>query len=547
MLSEKVFSYNGRNQVTSVENVGDPNATVSYGYDENGNQVSRVSAAGATTFTFDVKNRLVEAGADGSTLGSYRYNFMGLRVQKTTADSGEERYVYDQQSVLLRRGEAGAVTKYEYGPTRLLSVNDSGDGRAYYLFDALGSVTDMTTAAGIVLGRYQWDAWGNKRSSIETDANPFGFTGHEHDDETGLVYAKARFYDPELGLFLSEDPVMGGVGEPPSLHRYLYAFQNPTVYVDPDGRRPVFSNVASPDEITDNVDSIEELQRMILVLNERVRNFSSRAKSEEAMTRELKVRRLITTLEGALESKLAMLERDLDFLGEITYVVEGIEGNEARKVVLFEYLRDKKGLGSEIASTLAGEWLGSLACEDQTCDKVGSIGSNASAMKVMEAAVIAAVSFLFEELVLGELVIAEAPTIWGADVARMRLIEVLKLRERQLVLGVDPAKGFDKAEGIGGVRLEQALGRQLERSSDSAYDFIDRGRFGRIDIKGPLLKAELTTMEEFAESIIKEANRSTASQTVAVDLKGLSEFQKAAVKRLVKDGVTTSKPILYIE
>ena len=117
VLSEKVFSYNGRSQVTSVEHVGDPSATVSYGYDENGNQISRVSATGSTTFTFDVKNRLVEAGADGSTLGSYRYNFMGLRVQKNTVDSGEERYVYDQQSVLLRRGAAGASTKYEYGPT----------------------------------------------------------------------------------------------------------------------------------------------------------------------------------------------------------------------------------------------------------------------------------------------------------------------------------------------------------------------------------------------------------------------------------------------
>jgi len=56
------------------------------------------------------------------------------------------------------------------------------------------------------------------------------------DRETGLYYAKARYYDPELGIFLTEDPSLGQLDTPPSLHRYLYAYQNPTVYVDPVGR-----------------------------------------------------------------------------------------------------------------------------------------------------------------------------------------------------------------------------------------------------------------------------------------------------------------------
>ena len=56
------------------------------------------------------------------------------------------------------------------------------------------------------------------------------------DRETGLYYAKARYYDPELGLFLTQDPFEGVLDTPPSLHRYLYAYQNPTVYTDPTGR-----------------------------------------------------------------------------------------------------------------------------------------------------------------------------------------------------------------------------------------------------------------------------------------------------------------------
>ncbi|MEM7356086.1 MAG: RHS repeat-associated core domain-containing protein, partial [Acidobacteriota bacterium] len=187
------------------------------------------------------------------TLGSYTYDFQGLRVSKQASAGGLEQYVYDDQSVLQRTSDSGRTTHYDYGPDRLLSVEDSQDGRAYYLFDALGSISDLTTLGGAVLARYQWDAWGNSRGQLDTAANPFGFTGHEHDDESGLIHAKARFYDPEIGLFLSHDPVFGDPSNPPSLHRYLYAFQNPTVFVDPDGRIPVVRNAAEFQErLADN-------------------------------------------------------------------------------------------------------------------------------------------------------------------------------------------------------------------------------------------------------------------------------------------------------
>ena len=112
----------------------------------------------------------------------------------------------------------------------------SRQGVAYYHFDALGSITNLTDPTGAVQNRYQYDAWGNHRTQSGTQWNPFGFTGHEYDEETGLYYAKARFYDPEVGRFLTEDPAEPDLTTPPSLHRYLYAYGNPTYYTDPDGR-----------------------------------------------------------------------------------------------------------------------------------------------------------------------------------------------------------------------------------------------------------------------------------------------------------------------
>jgi RHS repeat-associated protein len=84
---------------------------------------------------------------------------------------------------------------------------------------------------------YHLDPWGNFRFPQELDSskNRFAFTGHIWDEETGLYNAKARYFDPKLGRFLTQDSFLGQIDEPPSLHRYLYANANPTFYIDPTG------------------------------------------------------------------------------------------------------------------------------------------------------------------------------------------------------------------------------------------------------------------------------------------------------------------------
>ena len=64
----------------------------------------------------------------------------------------------------------------------------------------------------------------------------FGFTGHQYDAGTELVYANARYYQPGLGRFLTQDAFLGRPQQPASLHRYIYGHQNPQRYVDPDGQ-----------------------------------------------------------------------------------------------------------------------------------------------------------------------------------------------------------------------------------------------------------------------------------------------------------------------
>ncbi len=185
--------------------------------------------------------RPVFAQSRALTAAALNYDYQGLRVIK---DAGGRivRYVYDDDSVLIQTDNAGqTLAKYDYGPDRLLSLDHVTEGRQFYLFDALGSTVNLTKPDGAIQARYQYDAWGNFRAQAGSSFNRFTFTGHEQDTETNLYYFKARYYDPDTGRFLNQDPYLGDLNTPPSLHRYLYAYANPTVYVDPTGQATVLT------------------------------------------------------------------------------------------------------------------------------------------------------------------------------------------------------------------------------------------------------------------------------------------------------------------
>jgi RHS repeat-associated protein len=241
-VSQKDLTYNDRHQLTDIQDSVDAANNVTFGYDDNGNQVQKLKAGVTTDFVFDARDRLRSVTTGGSTVGQFLYDYQGLRTEKQ-GERGTERYTYDDQSVLFQTDDTGTPTaRFEYGPNRLLSLKEPALPTEFYLFDALRSPVTLVRKDGSVSARYAYDAWGEKRHNSGDSFNRFGFTGHEHDEETGLIYAKARYYDPEIARFLSTDPFDGHVDMPPSLHKYLYAYQNPGVYWDPDGRKNVYTH-----------------------------------------------------------------------------------------------------------------------------------------------------------------------------------------------------------------------------------------------------------------------------------------------------------------
>ncbi len=117
----------------------------------------------------------------------------------------------------------------------LLSATLQAETVTYYHTDALGTPVAATDESGNVLWREHYSPFGEKLDNSQaSQSNTVGYTGHQFDSDTGLVYMQARYYDPVIGRFYSNDPV--GFSRVDNFNRYAYAANNPYRYTDPDGR-----------------------------------------------------------------------------------------------------------------------------------------------------------------------------------------------------------------------------------------------------------------------------------------------------------------------
>ena len=108
-----------------------------------------------------------------------------------------------------------------------------GTGTAHEVFaDRLGSVIEVVEAAtGTVVSRQRFDSFG-LRTATGPLLQRYGFTGREHDADSGLIYFRARAYDPATGMFLQRDPIGFAAGD---LNLYAYTWNDPYNWTDPSG------------------------------------------------------------------------------------------------------------------------------------------------------------------------------------------------------------------------------------------------------------------------------------------------------------------------
>ena len=218
-----------------VDSAPNNGRSVTYGYDDNGNTIEKTdSGSFDISFAYDSLNRLVQAKQtkDGSLLGLYDYDANNLRIRHQKSDRGDVDYFYDGHSVIEERNAADNSLLAHYSYTDRMLALATADGNQYYHQDALGSTVNLTDATGAVQVGYVLDPWGHIDQQHGGSVNRQVFTAKEKDANTGLIYFGQRYYDPDTARFITEDSYLGKTDTPPSLHRYLYAYSNPTVYID---------------------------------------------------------------------------------------------------------------------------------------------------------------------------------------------------------------------------------------------------------------------------------------------------------------------------
>ena len=180
------------------------------------------------SYTYDHANRLRQV-TEGSLATQFAYNGDGVRTSKTVAGDSTE-YLLDLAATLpVVISDTEAV--YLYG---LDIVAQQQNERLYYMHDGLGNVRQLLDSTGVIEPDYAYDPFGVPLVGGELP-KPCQCSGEAWDAEVELPYLRARYYQPEVGRFITKDPWTGDVQQPASLNRYVYVTANPINRIDPTG------------------------------------------------------------------------------------------------------------------------------------------------------------------------------------------------------------------------------------------------------------------------------------------------------------------------
>ncbi len=222
------YAANNLNEYTSV-------GTAAFGYDADGNLLSQTGGSDDATYSYDVQNRLVQVVTSAGTW-QYEYDVFGNRI--ATVHNGQRtEYLLDPTGLVDVVGEydgsGNVLAHYAHG-LGLASRFDTSGTPTFYDFDAIGSTAGVTNTTGNYVNRYRYLPFGENIASTETIANPFEFVGQfgVTNEDNGLDFMRARFYDTGLGRFNGIDPLGIRSG---TANLYGYVGNMPTSFVDPSG------------------------------------------------------------------------------------------------------------------------------------------------------------------------------------------------------------------------------------------------------------------------------------------------------------------------
>lgn len=265
-LHPKAAQPDGTSYVTSTGNRLLSDGTFDYQYDNDGNLVRKTELVDGeptgkvTTFEYDHRNRLTavttfskapEGGGIILSESTYRYDIDGRRIAFATDDDGAGPNVLQQTRVAHNGDDTWAdfdasntlIARYLYGEkidellARFQAITAPSPGAAWYLTDRLGSIQALINVAGSVVNHIYHSSFGTVISQVNAAASDrFLFNGRELDLFAHHYNYRARYYDPDIGRFFTEDPMRLASQE---FNLYRYVGNSPINATDPRGENVV--------------------------------------------------------------------------------------------------------------------------------------------------------------------------------------------------------------------------------------------------------------------------------------------------------------------
>lgn len=212
--------------------------TKTFAYNLNGERTSQVDSSTSpttTNYTWDAFGNLKQVTLPAGTQIKYQYDGQNRKVTKLTGSTVNERYVYlDQTRILGVLNSSGStVMTFFYGERNTPEYMIKSGTTYKFFVDHVGSVRQViNTSTGAVSQEITYDEFGRVLTDSSPGFQPFGFAGGLYDSATGLTEFGARWYDAEVGRWLSKDPLGFGGG---SSNFYDYAQNDPVNNIDPTG------------------------------------------------------------------------------------------------------------------------------------------------------------------------------------------------------------------------------------------------------------------------------------------------------------------------
>ncbi len=192
-------------------------------YNANGEQTGRTLGGTAYSLSYDYDGQLTQI-TQGQTSTDFAYDALGRRFSRTAGGTTTE-FVYGAGGLALEKQGGTYTQAYSVGNGLLRR------GSEYPLFDGHGSERTVTNSSQTVTGSVNFEAFGQVAGSTGSSSNPYmyvGDWGYRNDGDAGLMHVGARYYDAQVGRFITRDTVL-------SEHPYLYCEHEPVGFVDPSG------------------------------------------------------------------------------------------------------------------------------------------------------------------------------------------------------------------------------------------------------------------------------------------------------------------------